>query len=290
MSKTRTGGYAIGIRRLNSDWQTDIWDVVQWAKVNDFDAVDLRNGGDNDVHTVAGAGLRVGSIDLADWQGMICSDNGRRAEAIERNRDHTRNCADIGSVNHFVVMLPEDPGLPRHDNFRYMIDSYGELATVLMKSGACVVIEGWPGPGALCSTPEGYRSLFRECPSATIGINYDPSHLLRMGIDPLRFLDEFGDRMFHTHGKDTELLPEGTYEYGNYQDPTFGKPVAYGGMHWRYTIPGHGQMRWVEAFRMLESHNYNGCVSIELEDCNFNGAADTEKDGFIRARQYLEGC
>ena len=185
MSKTRTGGYAIGIRRLNSNWQADIWDVVQWAKVNDFDAVDLRNGDDNDVHTVAGAGLRVGSIDLADWQGMICSDKGRRAEAIERNRDHIRNCADIGPVNHFVVMLPEDPGLPRHDNFRYMIDSYGELATVLMKIGARVVIEGWPGPGALCCTPEGYRSLFRECPSLTIGINYDLSHLLRIGHRPV---------------------------------------------------------------------------------------------------------
>ena len=67
-----------------------------------------------------------------------------------------------------------------------MVDSLNALSLALEAAGGRLVIEGWPGPGALCCTPETYRATFRECPSPAIGVNYDPSHLLRMGIDPIR--------------------------------------------------------------------------------------------------------
>jgi sugar phosphate isomerase/epimerase len=123
-----------------------------------------------------------------------------------------------------------------------------------------------------------------------MGINYDPSHLLRMSIDPLRFLEEFADRVFHVHGKDTTFLKENLYEYGSEQPPTFAKRIPYGAMHWRYTIPGHGVMRWGKAFQILEATGYEGCVSIELEDANFNGAAESEKLGIVQGAQFLTGC
>jgi sugar phosphate isomerase/epimerase len=44
-------------------------------------------------------------------------------------------------------------------------------------------------------TPETYRATVRECASPLHSINYDPSHLLRMGIDPIRFLKEFAPRV-----------------------------------------------------------------------------------------------
>jgi sugar phosphate isomerase/epimerase len=123
-----------------------------------------------------------------------------------------------------------------------------------------------------------------------MGINYDPSHLIRQGIDPIRFLKEFGERVHHIHGKDTELLSENLYEYGHEQPPTFGKKFRYGGMAWRYTIPGHGVMRWRKAFAMLEKLGYAGCVSIELEDAHFNGAEDTERLGILQGIRFLSGC
>ena len=30
--------------------------------------------------------------------------------------------AAFGVVNHFIVMLPENPALPRRENFGYMVD------------------------------------------------------------------------------------------------------------------------------------------------------------------------
>jgi len=290
MSNTRTGGFTVGLRRGWSDWQKDLDGLLKWAQTSGFGAVDLGRDGDKLAKNVIAAGLRVGSVDLADWQGMISPDKAKRADAIARNAEYVKACAACGPMNHFLVMLPEKPDLPRDKNFGFMVESFSELAPVLEKNKARTVIEGWPGPGALCCSPEGYRAFFKECPSKAMGINFDPSHLMRMGIDPLRFLREFASRVGHIHGKDTELFADRLYELGHEQPPTFAKPFGFGGNHWRYTIPGHGVMSWGEAFRILMEHGYQGCVSIELEDQNFNGAEDTEKLGLTLGLRYLEGC
>lgn len=92
-----------------------------------------------------------------------------------------------------------------------------------------------------------------------------------------------------THGKDTELSTEGLYEYGHEQPATFGKAPAFGGMSWRYAIPGQGQVRWVEVMRTLKDANYKGTVSIELEDANFNGTTAGEQLGILQSARFLEG-
>jgi sugar phosphate isomerase/epimerase len=290
MKTTRTGGFTIGFRRGWSDWQKDLGALLKWAKANNFGAVDLGQDGDKLAGDVAAAGLRVGSVDLAEWQGMISPDKARRAAAIAKNAEYIQACAAFGPMNHFLVMLPEKPELPRDQNFTFMVESFLQLAPVMEKSNARLVIEGWPGPGALCCTPEGYRAFFRDCPSPAMGINFDPSHLIRMGIDPLRFLREFAGRVGHVHGKDAELFPERLYDLGNEQPPTFARQFGFGGNHWRYAIPGHGVMSWGEAFRILKEHGYRGCVSIELEDQDFNDAENTEKLGLTLGLQYLAGC
>jgi sugar phosphate isomerase/epimerase len=288
--KTRTGGYPIGFRRGGGEWQNDLRSLVEWAVTNGLEVIDLHSDADTTAKVALDAGLRIGSVDLADNKGMISPDKAKRADAIARNAAYVRACAAYGPLNHFLVMLPEDPARPRAENFGYMVESFGELAPVLEQSQAKLVIEGWPGPGALCCTPEGYRAFFAAVPSPALGVNYDPSHLLRMRIDPLRFLDEFGDRVFHVHGKDTEILDEQVYEYGIEQPPTFGKPRPFAGMTWRYTIPGHGLARWTEILRLLQEKGYRGAVSIELEDANFFRDPEAEKLGIRQGARFLTGC
>lgn len=288
--KTRTGNFPIGFRRGGGDWQQDLAALLAWAKQHGLEVVDLRPDGDATGQAVLEAGLRIGSVDLPDSKGMIARDPGRRAEAIARNAEYVRACAAFGPVNHFLVMLPEDPALPRAENFGYMVESFSELAPVLEQHSAKLVIEGWPGPGALCCTPEGYRAFFEQVPSPAMGINYDPSHLIRMRIDPLRFLREFGNRVYHVHGKDTMPLDENLYEYGAEQPATFAKPRPFSGMTWRYTIPGHGVARWTEIFQILQELGYQGAVSIELEDANFHRDPDAEQLGILQGAQFLTGC
>jgi sugar phosphate isomerase/epimerase len=290
MSTTRTGNFTIGFRRGWSDWQKDLGNVIAWAKENNFGAIDLGKDNPETVKQVLDAGLKVGTLDLQEWNTMLSPDAGKRKEAIAKNSEQIKAMAPLGSFNYFVVMLPEKAELSRKENFGYMVESFSELAPVLEAAKARIVVEGWPGPGALVCTPEGYRAFFEQVPSQSMAVNYDPSHLIRMGIDPLRYLREFASRVAHVHGKDTELLSDGLYEYGHEQSPTFGQVPGFGGTSWRYTIPGHGVMRWVEAFGILKNAGYNGAVCIELEDANFNGTDEGEKQGLIAGQQFLQSC
>ncbi len=287
MLTTRTGGFSIGFRRGWSEWQKDLPGLITWAKENDLGVIDL--GGDADVTgpLVTEAGLRIGSADLRSWSGLISADTTKREAAVASNEEYIAKAVAAGATNFFAVMLPEDASKPRAENFGFMVEGLNLLGAVLEKNGAKLVIEGWPGPGALACTPEGYRATLKETNSKSIGINYDPSHLIRMGINPIKFLGEFADRVYHVHGKDTELFPDAVYEFGTEQPPTFAKNYDFGSVTWRYTIPGFGTTPWLRVFEILKSVGYTGAVSIELEDENFNGTTEGEKQGILSGARFL---
>jgi len=288
---TRTGQFPIGFRRGWSEWQKDLTKVVGWAKGAGFNAVDVGRDGDISGKVVKDAGLKVGSVDLKEWNAMLSPDAGKRKAAVETNAAYVAAvAAAIGPVNHFVVMLPEDPAKSRKDNFAWMVESFSALAPVMEKHQARLAIEGWPGPGAQCCTPETYRAFFKAVPSKAMGINFDPSHLIRMGIDPHRFLVEFADRVGHVHGKDAVLMTDLMYDCGWEQPATFHRNFGFGANVWRYTIPGHGQFNWVQGFGVLKERGYTGCVCVELEDENFNTNEAGEQTGLRLGRDYLEGC
>lgn len=288
--QTRTGGYPVGFRRGGGEWQKDLGELIEWAQRENLSVIDLGKDGDQSAAPVIQAGLQVGSVDLPEWQGMISPDRARRDDALARNRAYVEACAAAGVRNYFLVMLPEDAARSRAENFGFMVESFGQLAETLEAHNGRLVIEGWPGPGALCCTPEGYRAFFAQVPSPSMGINYDPSHLIRMGIDYMRFLDEFAERIYHVHGKDTALLAENLYEFGHEQPATFAKPRPYAGMAWRYAIPGHGVTRWVDVLEHLQARGYGGAISVELEDANYHGSAEAEQLGIVLGAQHLAGC
>ena len=289
MLTTRTGNFPLGFRRGGSPWQKELPLLLAWAKDNELGVIDLgRNA--QEIAAVREAGLQIGSVDLLEWQPMLSADATKRADAVAKNADYVAQCGAAGAKNFFVVMLPEDAARPRAENFGFMVESLNALAPALEQAGGRLVIEGWPGPGALCCTPETYRAAFRECPSMAIGINYDPSHLLRMGIDPLRFLQEFAPRVGHVHGKDTEIRPDDVYEYGYEQPSTFKKNPPFGAAAWRYTIPGAGSTDWSAVLGVLQASGYQGAVSIELEDADYNGSEAGEKRGILAGAQFLSNC
>lgn len=288
--KTRTGNFPIGWRRRNFSWEQNLGSMIEWAKSNELEVIDLGREGVSTVQQVIAAGLRVGSVDMKVWQEMLSPDKGKRQAAVAENADYIRACVAAGANNFFVVMLPEDTERPRAENFVYMVESYSELAPTFEENNAHLVIEGWPGAGALCCTPEGYRAFFEQVGSQAMGVNYDPSHLIRMGIDPLRFLREFVGHVFHVHGKDTMLMADRLYEYGNLQDPTFGTKYKYGAMSWRYTIPGHGISDWIQILTILNDNGYQGCISIELEDHFFDNTEADQKLGVLQGAKFLTGC
>jgi sugar phosphate isomerase/epimerase len=251
--------------------------------------IDLGRDADTTAKPFVDAGLRIGTADLLVWETMISRDAGKRKAAIAQNAEYIKRCVEAGVHTFFVCMLPEDVSQARAANFGYMVESYRELKPVFEEHDAYLVIEGWPGPGSLVCTPETYRAFIAQVNSPNLGVNYDPSHLVRMGIDPLRFLREFASYVFHVHGKDTMIIQENLYQYGNLQAPTFGIPYKYGDMNWRYTIPGHGLSDWKTILKILVDKGYKGCISIELEDHFYNDTEVDQKQGILQGVKFLAG-
>lgn len=290
--KTRTGGFSIGSRAFYPKWKPEIEEVIDWAKENGLECLDVVPDAAT-AKKVHRAGLRIGTVDLPEWnsgKGLITGDDAVRNAALAKCRKLMEECAEIGPLNYFVVMLPQQPDLEPKVNFGYMLKFLETLVPVLEKNDATLSIEGWPGPGALCCTPESLRALYKAMPSRHIAINYDPSHLIRVGICPYRFLDEFGDRVCHVHGKETEFMTERLYELGNYQPALEAKNLYFGGTSWRYTIPGHGCYNWLRGLEILRKKSYRGCISIELEDMNFCVSEEGDRSGVLHGARFLQSC
>jgi len=289
-AQTRTGGFSIGIRLTGEFTKAPVADIAAWTKASGFGCVDVYANMLATVPAWQQAGLAIGTMDLfgPEWSGMLSADAAKRKATVALAQKFIRESAKAGVKLFFIVMLAEDEKLPRKETFGYMVETYGQLRDVLRETKTKLSVEGWPGCNAQCCTPESYRAFLKEMNSPQYGINYDPSHLLRMGIDPLRFIAEFAPHVVHVHGKDTFIDPERLYNLGTEQAGVFGEGLPWGGWFWRYTIPGAGAAPWTKILTTLKAAGFGGFVSIELEDVNFNGTLDGEKRGFLAARDFLQ--
>jgi len=98
------------------------------------------------------------------------------------------------------------------------------------------------------------------------GLNWDPSHMVWQDIDPVGFLWDFKDRIYHVHCKDTKKrLSNGRNgrlsSHLPWADPRRG---------WDFISTGHGDVPWEDAFRMLNAIDYRGPLSVEWEDAGMD--------------------
>ncbi len=95
----------------------------------------------------------------------------------------------------------------------------------------------------------------------TLGINFDPSHLIWQGIDPAVFLYDFADRIYHVHIKDAKLNLNG-------RNGILGSHIVFGDQRrgWNFVSPGHGDVDFDNIIRVLNQIGYDGPLSIEWED------------------------
>ena len=279
----------IGFRIPGALSRLPLSDLALWAKKNGFDSIDLGAPDPSRVSALKTGGLSLGTCDLIGTRELLSPEPATRRKGIEAGVQCIEAMANLGFTKAFCVFFPADASQSRTVSFENWKSSFPEVAKVAARRGVRIAMEGWPGPNnsALGVTPETLRAMLAVVPGDEFGINYDPSHLVRVGVDYQRFLREFGPKVIHAHGKDTEPDPEGLYNYGNV-GPTFDKPVFCGGGDWRYCIPGEGFVSWAWVCAELHRHGFDGTVSIELEDFRYNNTEDGEKKGLLRAKAHLE--
>ena len=93
------------------------------------------------------------------------------------------------------------------------------------------------------------------------GFNFDPSHLLWQGVDPVEFLRAFPDRIYHVHVKDAIVTLNGRSgilgSHLHFGDPRRG---------WEFRSPGRGGVDFEQIIRTLNQISYDGPLSVEWED------------------------
>jgi sugar phosphate isomerase/epimerase len=122
--------------------------------------------------------------------------------------------------------------------------------------------------------------------SLGLELNFDPSHLLWLGIDPVNAVRPYIDHVAHVQAKDIELFAGPRDRYG-----FFGKAVdredPWDTGWWRYRIPGLGQVDWVRLVDALYEGGYDGTVSVEHEDPVWGGDPDRVRTGLEIAHRTL---
>ncbi|OYT31998.1 MAG: hypothetical protein B6U94_01165 [Thermofilum sp. ex4484_79] len=127
-------------------------------------------------------------------------------------------------------------------------------------------------PGNIMYRPDIWKTVFDELGSEYLGLEFDPSHLICQFIDPSAALDEFGDRVYHVHAKDAEIIWSKVSTLG----------ITSSG--WcPHRLPGYGDYDWFEFFSILKKHGYDYAISIEHEDPYFKDF----KEGILAAKRYL---
>jgi len=135
----------------------------------------------------------------------------------------------------------------------------------------------WPAGHNIAYSPSVWRRILSEW-GDTIGLNYDPSHLVWLMIDQGRFIREFGPHILHMQAKDVLIDRDGLYERGTLSS----------GIGWQVPrIPGLGDAPWAEIFSNLYRVGYDGPIIIEHEDKVFEGTDEKVKRGFLVARDQL---
>jgi len=137
----------------------------------------------------------------------------------------------------------------------------------------------WPGGSNLPHSPALIHRMFEAVPDENFGLNFDPSHLVWQQIDYVRFIYDFGDRIFHVHAKDMAIDEEMFYQDG----------ILGCGFRWQIPrLPGQGLVDWQELVAALYDVGYDFVLSIEHEDANWEETEELIKRGFLLAKKTLE--
>ena len=110
------------------------------------------------------------------------------------------------------------------------------------------------------------------------GFNFDPSHLVWQGVDPVEFIRCFPDRIYHVHMKDASVTLNGRTGILASHLP-FGDPRR----GWDFRSVGRGGVRFEEIIRALNAANYDGPLSVEWEDSGMD-----RDQGGREACQYVK--
>jgi len=160
----------------------------------------------------------------------------------------------------FFYSFPQTPEEMIEDAYREIVELWSPILDEFDRCGVKFALEVHPTEIAYdFYTTKQLFEAFEHRP--TIGLNFDPSHLLWQGVVPHLFLREFRNRVYHVHMKDVAVNRDG-------RAGILGSHLPFGDSRrgWNFRSLGHGDVNFEEIIRELNDMNYTGPLSVEWED------------------------
>jgi sugar phosphate isomerase/epimerase len=216
---------------------------------------------------------------------------GVRQRAAEHMKDTARAAARLGvetvtgftgsSIWHLLYSFPPNDFDAIEEGYRDFAERWNPIVDVFDEEGVRFALEVHPTEIAY-DFVTARRTLEAVDNRPGFGINFDPSHFAHQFLDSAAFVEEFADRIYHVHVKDSRKTLDGRRSIlGSHLN--FGE----GGRGWDFVSPGHGDVDFESLFRALNRIGYAGPLSIEWEDAGMDrewGAQDAL--AFVRRTDF----
>jgi sugar phosphate isomerase/epimerase len=216
---------------------------------------------------------------------------GVRRRAAERMKETARAAARLGvqqvngftgsSVWHLLYSFPPNDFDAVERGYQDFAERWGPIMDVFEQEGVRFGLEVHPTEIAydFVTTRKTLAAIERR---PEFGINFDPSHFAHQFLDSAAFVEEFVDRIYHVHVKDSRKTLDG-------RKSILGGHLNFGEAErgWDFVSPGHGDVDFESLLRALNRIGYEGPLSIEWEDSGMDrdwGAPDAL--AFVRRADF----
>lgn len=198
------------------------------------------------------------------------------------------DAAQMLGVNTISAFVGRDETKTQAENFDEMVRVFKPLLEYAGERDVRIAIEncpmlGWQFeglPGNLAYAPLIWDEMFSRLPYLNFGLNLDPSHLVWLGVDYIAAVGRQSQRIFHTHAKDCEIdaVRRPYYSILNSGWDTW----------WKYRLPGKGEINWAGWVDVLRTNGYDGVLSIEHEDPEYEHTPELVQEGLLLGKQNLQ--
>jgi sugar phosphate isomerase/epimerase len=283
------------VARLAGEWGYDGLEIACWG-----DHLDVARH--DDAEYVAGRkaileknGLQVFTISNHLAGQAVCDDpidarhkdilparawgdgdpEGVRQRAAEELKNTARMAKALGvstvtgftgsSIWKTVAMFPPVPDEMVEAGYQDFADRFNPIMDVFDELGVRFAFEVHPSEIAY-DYWTAKRMLDAIGNRPAFGLNWDPSHMVWQQLDPVGFILDFADRIYHVHCKDSKV------QTGNGRNGRLSShlPWADPRRGWDFVSVGLGDVPWQRCFRALNAIGYDGPLSVEWEDAGMD--------------------
>lgn len=214
---------------------------------------------------------------------------GVNQRAIEEMKNTARAAQKLGvgvvngftgsSIWPYIYDFPPTPKSMIDAGYQQFADRWHPILDVFQECGVRFALEVHPTEIAfdIYSTKRTLEAIDNR---EEFGFNFDPSHLHWQGVDPVEFIREFPNRIYHVHMKDAATTLNGRTGILS-SHLSFGNPNR----GWDFRSVGRGGVRFEEIIRALNAAGYpqDMPLSVEWEDSGMD-----REHGAAEAAQFVK--